>query len=70
MSREITVRKAAQRLGCTLHHAYALVYANRLPSRKVADRWLIPLAAVESRIKQRAARGVVRKNIKVGRRMN
>jgi excisionase family DNA binding protein len=68
MPREITVREAAQRLGCTLHHAYALVYANRLPSRKVAGRWLIPSAAVESRIKQRAARGVTRKNVKIGKR--
>ena len=54
MSREITVRETAQRLGCTLHHAYALVYANRLPARKVAGKWLIQADAVEARIKNRA----------------
>jgi excisionase family DNA binding protein len=55
MSREITVREVAQRLGCTLHHAYALVYANRLPGRKVAGKWLIPVTAVEARIRHRTA---------------
>jgi excisionase family DNA binding protein len=68
MSKEITVREAAQRLGCTLHHAYALVYANRLPSRKVENRWLIPLAAVERRIKLRAKRGIARENLAVRRK--
>jgi hypothetical protein len=42
MSKEITVSEAAQRLGCKLHPAYALVYANLLRSRKVLDRWSIP----------------------------
>ena len=55
MPREITVREVAQRLGCTLHHAYALVYANRLPARKVAGRWLIPITAVDARIRSRTA---------------
>jgi excisionase family DNA binding protein len=55
MSKEITVREVAQRLECTLHHTYALVYANRLPARKVAGKWLIPADAVEARIRNRAA---------------
>ncbi len=50
---DLDVRGAAQRLGCTLKYIYDLVYAKRLPAKKVGRQWRIPAAAVEARLKHR-----------------
>ncbi len=50
------VREVATRLGCTLKHAYTLVYEGKLPgARKQAGRWWIPVRAVEARLRVREA---------------
>lgn len=49
----ISVRETAKRLSCTLKYVYDLVYLGKLPAKKVARQWRIPLSAVEERLKQR-----------------
>ena len=56
MAKEVTVIEATRKLGITLDALYRLIYAGRLPARKCRDRWLIPVAAVDARIKAREAR--------------
>jgi excisionase family DNA binding protein len=53
---EISARKAAQQLGIRLDAVYALIWAGRLPARKVNGLWQIPSSAVDERIKTQAAR--------------
>jgi excisionase family DNA binding protein len=49
----LSVREAAQRLGCTLKYVYDLLYCGRLPAQKHGQQWRIPVAAVEARLRQR-----------------
>ncbi len=56
MPKELTVIEAARRLGVTLDAVYRLIWARRLPARKTDRRWLLPLRAVEARLKAREAR--------------
>ena len=55
MNRELTAQQATRKLGITMDALYRLIYAGRLPARKEGKRWMIPLNAVEARIKQRGA---------------
>lgn len=49
----LTVREAAQRLGCTLKYVYDLLYSGRLPAQKNGQQWRIPAESVEARLKAR-----------------
>lgn len=50
----LTVRQAAVKLGNTQKYVRDLLYEGRLPgATKVGRKWLIPLTAIESRIKAR-----------------
>ena len=49
----LSVREAAQRLGCTLKFIYDLTYAGKLGAEKVEGRWRIPLTEIEARLKRR-----------------
>jgi excisionase family DNA binding protein len=55
MEQEFTVAEAARRLNLTLDAIYRLVYAGRLPARKEQRHWLIPISAIEARLKAREA---------------
>jgi excisionase family DNA binding protein len=52
----ISPRLAAQRLEIRLDAVYAAIWARRLPAHKADGRWLIPIAAVEERLKAQAKR--------------
>jgi excisionase family DNA binding protein len=39
----IGVKETARRFGCTLKYVYDLLYAGRLPGRKVGKTWSIPV---------------------------
>lgn len=56
MQNEIKATDACRRLGITLDALYRLIYAAKLPARKVDGRWMIPAEAVEARLKARQAR--------------
>jgi excisionase family DNA binding protein len=56
MKNTMTVREAAQRMGCTLKYVYDLLYAGKLPSHKVGRQWRIPASAIETRLKNREVR--------------
>jgi len=55
MPKELTVIEASRKLGLTLDSLYRLIYAGRLPARKIDKRWRIPADAVEARLKRRGA---------------
>lgn len=56
-NKRLSVREAAQRLGCTRKFVFDLLYENRLTGAKKAGReWRIPVAAIEQRLRQREAR--------------
>jgi len=54
---ELTVVEATRRLKISLDATYKLIYAGKLPARKVAGRWLIPSAAVMARLERRNPSG-------------
>jgi excisionase family DNA binding protein len=54
--KEVTATEACRRLGVSLDYLYRLLYAQRLPARKVDKTWRISAAAVEERVRQREAR--------------
>jgi len=56
MQKELTVSQASRTLGITLDYVYRLIYAGKLAARKSEGRWLIPVADVESRRKDRITR--------------
>ena len=51
--REVTAIEACQQLGVTLDYLYRLLYAKRLPARKVGKNWRISAAAVEERARRK-----------------
>jgi excisionase family DNA binding protein len=58
---ELTATEACRRLGVSLDYLYRLLYAQRLPARKVNKTWRISASAVEeranrSRLKNREAK--------------
>jgi len=54
--KEMTATEACRRLGVSLDYLYRLLYAQRLPARKVDEKWRISADAVEERARQREAR--------------
>jgi excisionase family DNA binding protein len=56
MKQTMSIREAAQRLGCTLKYVYDLVYAGRLDAEKGGRCWQISVSAVESWRKNREAK--------------
>lgn len=52
-NQEISVSETARRLGVTLSHVYSLLWAGRLPGRKVKQQWRVSTDAVEARLKER-----------------
>ena len=56
MRKELTVVQASRKLGVTLDALYRLIRAAKIPARKEHGCWLIPVAAIENRLKMRAAR--------------
>jgi excisionase family DNA binding protein len=53
MPDEITVIAAARLLGVTLDTVYRSIYGGRLPARKLAGKWQIPVSAIEAKLKVR-----------------
>jgi hypothetical protein len=49
-------REAAQALGTRLDSIYSAIWAGKLTARKQDGRWLIPISAIEERLKDREAR--------------
>jgi excisionase family DNA binding protein len=45
---DLTVRRAARELGCTLKYIYDLLYEGKLKGTKVSREWRIPTAALEA----------------------
>jgi excisionase family DNA binding protein len=56
MAKYVTPAQAARKLGITLDAIYKLIYADKLTAKKVGTRWLVPLCAVEARLKAREER--------------
>lgn len=56
MKNTMTVREAAQKMGCTLKYVYDLLYAGKLPSHKEGRQWRVLASAVETRLKNREVR--------------
>lgn len=52
-TRDCSAREAAQRLGVRLDVVYALLWAGKLAARKIDGKWVIPIEAVEDRLKSR-----------------
>jgi len=50
---EISPRAAAQKLGVSMYFVYQLLWTGKLRGKKVGKNWLIPVDAVEARLKQR-----------------
>lgn len=48
---EMSPAEAARKLGIDLHYVYSLLWAGKLPGRKVCKQWRIPVDAVEARLK-------------------
>jgi excisionase family DNA binding protein len=53
VTQEMTATEACRRLGVSLDYLYRLLYAQRLPARKVDKTWRISAAAVEERARRR-----------------
>jgi excisionase family DNA binding protein len=53
MPKELTIIETARKLGITLDALYRLIYAGRLPARKSGRRWMIPLDAVQARLRSK-----------------
>lgn len=53
---DLTAMQACRRLGVTLDYVYRLLYAQRLPARKVNGIWRIPASAVEDRARRRGVK--------------
>ncbi len=51
--KEMTAIQAARRLRVGLDYLYSLLWARKLPGRKTGNRWRIPAAAVEARLKEK-----------------
>ncbi len=53
----LSARKAINRLGITLDFFYRLLWSGRFPgAKKVRGRWVIPVQAVEARLKAKEGR--------------
>ena len=48
--------EAAKALGTRLDAIYSAIWSGRLPATKQDGRWLIPISAIEERLKNREAR--------------
>jgi len=55
-AKELTATQSCRRLGITLDALYRLLYAGKLPGRKVEAVWRIPAAAVAAWMKTRRGR--------------
>jgi len=52
----LSPREAAIRLGIGLNAVYALLWAGKLQATRANNRWQIPCAAVEDRIRKAGAK--------------
>lgn len=52
---ELTPREVAVRLKVSLAYVYHLVWAKKLPAQRTHGRWLIPVDAVEVRLRAKEA---------------
>lgn len=43
----VSVAVAAQMVGLSERHVYALIHAGDFPAKKVGSRWLVPIAALD-----------------------
>ena len=50
-NKSLNPREAAQQLGIGMPRVYALLWSGKLPATKQGNRWLIPVSAIESRLK-------------------
>ena len=53
MTNTLTPAEAARKLGLGLDYIYLLIWSGKLLAIKEDGRWLIPLAAIEQRLKVR-----------------
>lgn len=53
---DLTPKKAAQKLGIRLDYLYSLIWARKIPARRVEGRWYIPAQSVEDRLETQEAR--------------
>jgi excisionase family DNA binding protein len=52
--KQLSVREAALRLGCTRKYIFDLIYEKKLAgTEKIAKQWRIPAAAIERKIQTR-----------------
>jgi excisionase family DNA binding protein len=52
---ELTPREVAVRLKVSLAYVYHLVWSEKLPAKRAKGRWLIPIEAVEARLRAKEA---------------
>ena len=57
MQKGLTVIQASRALGISLDALYRLIYAAKIDARKSEERWLIPSAAIQKRLRERRGRG-------------
>jgi len=63
---EISARDAAKRLGVGLSHLYQLLWTGKIVAQKRDGKWLIPVDAVDARLRALSATETV--GIEVSRR--
>lgn len=56
MTRDLTPRAAAQKLGIRLDAVYSMIWAGRLSAHKHDGRWYVPTSAIEKRLKAQVRR--------------
>lgn len=55
-SNTLSVKEAAQEMGCTITYIFQLLWAGRLEgATKQGKRWCIPVSAIEERLARRQA---------------
>jgi excisionase family DNA binding protein len=55
----VSPNAAARRLGISVDYLYKLLWAGKLKGQKINERWRVPVAAIEDRLKQRQERGAL-----------
>jgi excisionase family DNA binding protein len=64
----VSPNAAARRLGISVDYLYKLLWAGKLQGQKINERWRVPLAAIEDRLKQREERGALASYSRLGNR--
>jgi excisionase family DNA binding protein len=54
--RYLSPNAAARRLGVSLDYLYKLLWSGKMEAQKVNERWRVPLASIEERLRNRQER--------------